>query len=38
MKEQDLGYISREGFGGAIEGWDGCVDEGIGAAIEGWGL
>lgn len=28
MKEQDFGYISREG-------WDGCVDEGAGYAIEG---
>lgn len=35
-KEQDFGHTSREGFGGAIEGWDGCVDEGAGYAIEGW--
>lgn len=31
IKEQDFGYISREG-------WDGQMNEGIGAAIEGWGL
>lgn len=23
MKEKDFGYTSREGFGGAIEGWNG---------------
>lgn len=41
MKEQDFDHTSCEGFGGAIEGWDGCVDEGVAvtaASIEGWGL